>query len=228
MHSGCDTAACSITWRAASAGTRICPRSLFERLLVDLRPGCIDQLAVQCHEAELGPEAEGGMWRHRVQATQQDGQAFAQHGGIGGAVTQHRVVQRVQHLHRARDHGVVLHALVVVADLTQQLVQRAPQVGTGAADAFEAAGGSTRARPGLDAEGPQPAQEAKRAFGARIGPGRALVGRAGEHGEDARRVGTGPPRRHRPASSPSTAWRLPSSAWTSTFWPSALAVAPTG
>ncbi|MNT81987.1 hypothetical protein D3C72_2216540 [compost metagenome] len=55
----------------------------------------------------------------RVQAAQQDAKAFDQrHLGtsrVGGL----EVFERVDHLHRAGDHGVVLHALVVVVHLLE-------------------------------------------------------------------------------------------------------------
>ncbi len=49
----------------------------------------------------------------------QRGHASVERGG--------KALQRVDHLHRAGDHGVVLHALVVVVHLLEHRVDLAPQ-----------------------------------------------------------------------------------------------------
>jgi hypothetical protein len=64
----------------------------------------------------------------RVQRTQQDAETFMLRPGITGVGIGLEVFQRVEHLHRARDDGVVLHALVVVVDLLEHAVHLASQL----------------------------------------------------------------------------------------------------
>jgi len=69
----------------------------------------------------------GDVRRGRVEAAQQNAKAFHQRHLTASGVTRLKVFQRVDHLHGAGDHGVVLHALVVVVHLLEHGVDLAPQ-----------------------------------------------------------------------------------------------------
>ena len=161
---------------------------LLQCRFIHLRPGRDDDLAVLDGITMLPPQRLRDMRRGRVERAQQDAKSFAQHRGIGGGIGKLRAFKRVEHLHRARDHGVVLHAVKVVAHLAQQLVHLAAQIGGSGACTDPA--GRAQALGILGRKGPQPAQVAERALGARIRPGRTLIGRGGKHREQACRIGT--------------------------------------
>jgi hypothetical protein len=108
------------------------------------------------------------------------------------------VLQRVEHLHRARDHGVVLHALVVVVHLLEHGVDLQPQ-GLGLLAEFHiiqacsarhtcVSSYAIHSRQ-LDAKVPHAAQEAVAALHRRVVPLQRGLGRCGEHGVEARGVG---------------------------------------
>jgi len=57
-------------------------------------------------ESELAPQRMRDVRRRRVERTQQDAHALAQHRGIGRGSGERGALERVQQLHRTRDHGV--------------------------------------------------------------------------------------------------------------------------
>jgi hypothetical protein len=57
--------------------------------------------------------------RDRVQRAQQDAETSRSATASPAAPSALEVLQRVEHLHGAGDHGVVLHALVVVVHLLE-------------------------------------------------------------------------------------------------------------
>ncbi len=94
---------------------------------IDLRPGRVQDVAKLVGIAQVRPQRVGQMGRGRVQAAQQDAKTFNQRDLRSGAIHRLEVFQRVDHLHGARHHGVVLHALVVVVHLLEHGVHLQPQ-----------------------------------------------------------------------------------------------------
>ena len=133
------------------------------------------------------------MRRSGVDAAQQDAEAFGQRGVVTGRAIGFEVVERVEHLHRTRDDGVVLHALVVVVHLLEHGVHfQAQRLGRlGERQLAHAGGQRAQVRRGreLVAEAPDTTQEAVAAFHRRVVPLQRGLGRRGEHGVQARGVG---------------------------------------
>ena len=129
-----------------------------------------------------------------------------------------------------RDDGVVLHALVVVVDLLAATVCISRRSAVAAGRAFRARSAGARAAIARALRRtPTAAQEAVRALDAGVGPLERLLGRRGEHHEQARGVGAvlG---RSAPADRRRCSWTcdiVPMPPY-STGWPSALSVAPIG
>ena len=134
------------------------------------------------------------MRTHRVQHTQQDGEALGQRRAVFGAVGHLGRFQRVQHFHHGGHHRVVLHALVIVVGLTQRGVNLEAQLFAGGTGGSQLRSGNAGAQGGLvlDAKVPDAAQEAVAALDRRIVPLQRQFGRRGEHGVQARRIGTIP------------------------------------
>ena len=100
---------------------------LQQRGLIHLGPGCIQQVAQGAGIAQTLPQAVRDVRCGRVQAAQQNAKAFNQRHLRTRRVGGLEVFERIDHLHRARHHGVVLHALVVVIHLFQHGVDLQPQ-----------------------------------------------------------------------------------------------------
>mmetsp|Transcript_14221 Transcript_14221/g.38965 ORF Transcript_14221/g.38965 Transcript_14221/m.38965 type:complete len:879 (+) Transcript_14221:447-3083(+) len=126
------------------------------------------------------------MRRGRVEDAQQHREAVAHRRGLAFGL---EAFERVQQLHRTGDDGVVLHALVVVADLLQHVVHLAAQ-GLAVAVQRGVVGAAGLDRVGVaHAEVPHPFQKAVRALDGGVVPLQRLFGRAREHHEQAGGVG---------------------------------------
>ena len=126
-----------------------------------------------------------------VKHAQQNRHAFTQHHLIAWAVIGFEVFQGIEQLHATRHHGVVLHAVIVVADLLEHQVHVAAQV-----DRFFTQGGTTRWSPNCRLDGvfvfnrktPNATQKTVAAFHACVVPFQRRLGRRGKHGVQARGV----------------------------------------
>ena len=131
-----------------------------------------------------------------VHDAQQNGIALSQSSVVvdifGGS--ERRIFQRVEHLHERRHHGVVLHALVVVIGLAQHRVNFEAQLfGIGTeGDGLRTVNceADLQSTFHFDRVVPDTAHETVAAFHGRIVPLQGGFGRCGEHGVQARSVGT--------------------------------------
>ncbi|EWS65361.1 hypothetical protein Y695_01389 [Hydrogenophaga sp. T4] len=133
------------------------------------------------------------MRRGGVDAAQQHAEAFGQCGVVTDRAVTLEIVEGIEHLHRARDHRVVLHALVVVVHLLEHGVHlQAQRLGRLGQRLLAHVGRQrTQARRGTElvAKAPDAAQEAVAAFHRRVVPLQCGFWRRGEHGVQARGVG---------------------------------------
>ena len=171
---------------------------LRQSVRVDHRPGGIQNIAQHSGIPQALPQRVGNVRRGWIEAAQQDAEALGLCNRATGRVHRLEVIKRIDHLHGARHHGVVLHALVVVVDLLEQGMNiESQRLGLFAKlQAFEVFRPShcccqaARMR-GCEfaAKVPDPFQETVRALHRSIVPLQRGLGWGGEHGVQARGVG---------------------------------------
>ena len=149
-----------------------------EGRLIDLRPGGIEQFPDCAGIAEFRPQHAGDVRAGGINRPQQHRDALAQHSCITVAAIGLEALQCIEQLHAARDHGVVLHALIVEAHLAQHqmhLAAQRPGLSSRLCGAQVGGAGATQCGGLLRGKRPQSPEKAMRAFHAGIVPLEGLL-----------------------------------------------------
>jgi hypothetical protein len=140
--------------------------------------------------AQFAPQRVGDVRGDRCEQAQQQAEPFSEYRASRVVIAPGRTFHRVEHFHRRRDDRVELELGEIVVgllegevDLAAHRGKRGRQLAVG-----ERAGTAPPALLHFTRKAPQPLEKTRSAFDARIRPLERLLGRTGEHHEQARGV----------------------------------------